>query len=365
MVTILTTPQHFPQIKEQLIQLIDSANLPLQCHWMQLDKVNNKALKQFFIRQSQLSPSQPPSKGEELPSLWEVRTETAKHCFARSQDKGYACVGEGNNLSELQKVRKTYNSDTILNAVLIAEVNKQGRVEVVLSTYDIEEINKTDKSNGKPKPTAILKKVSPEWHKLQRRVVTAGRKSELLLQACKLTADSRVIDGTAGFGHDSLIMASSGATVTMLEQNPIMALLLLLEKQRMQAEKNWQGLMGRLDIGFGNMVEVLQKSPFSLGGVGVGQTMKADVIYLDPMFPNDSYEGAKVGKEMQVLHNLAKPPTLQEEVALLTTAKSALTNGGRVVVKRPKNAPYLAGVPADESWENDVVRFDGYFARYI
>ncbi|MFP5303738.1 hypothetical protein R2R70_21395, partial [Cobetia sp. SIMBA_158] len=32
--------------------------------------------------------------------------------------------------------------------------------------------------------------VAPEWDKLQRRVVSAGRKSELLLQAAKITSDS-------------------------------------------------------------------------------------------------------------------------------------------------------------------------------
>ena len=68
--------------------------------------------------------------------------------------------------------------------------------------------------------------VAPEWDKLQRRVVSAGRKSELLLQAVKVTSDSIVIDATAGFGHDSLILASTGAQVIMLEQQPLMALLL-------------------------------------------------------------------------------------------------------------------------------------------
>ena len=59
--------------------------------------------------------------------------------------------------------------------------------------------------------------VAPEWDKLQRRVVSAGRKSELLLQAAKITAESRVIDATAGFGHDSLILGSTGAQVIMLD----------------------------------------------------------------------------------------------------------------------------------------------------
>ena len=89
--------------------------------------------------------------------------------------------------------------------------------------------------------------VSPEWDKLQRRVVSAGRKSELLLQAAKITADSHVIDATAGFGHDSLILASTGAQVIMLEQQPLMALLLLVEQERMSAQPTWQKLIIMLE----------------------------------------------------------------------------------------------------------------------
>ncbi len=193
-------------------------------------------------------------------------------------------------------------------------------------------------------------KVNLDWHKLQRRIVTAGRKSELLLQACKLTEDRQVLDATAGFGHDSLILASTliNGKVQMLEKNPLMVLLLLLEKQRMQAEKNWQNLMNRLAINWADMAN------FSTQNTGF------DVVYLDPMFPHDSYQGAKVGKGMQVLQNLANPPTLAEEQQLFTNAKNLLIESGKIVVKRPKNAPYLAEISTDNSFQNEAVRFDVY-----
>ncbi len=197
--------------------------------------------------------------------------------------------------------------------ILIIELNKDGLL--LASLYH--------QSQQQGKNSQIIK-VRLDWHKLQRRIVTAGRKSELLLQACKLTAESQVLDATAGFGHDSLIMASSGASVTMLENNPLMALLLLLERERMQSEKNWQGLMARLSIYYDNMLDLQTDNMVNA---------RFDVIYLDPMFPNDSYAGAKVGKGMQVLHNLATPPTLAEEEALLSQAKSRLKQSGRVVVR--------------------------------
>ena len=210
--------------------------------------------------------------------------------------------------------------------------------------------------------------VAPEWDKLQRRVVSAGRKSELLLQAAKITAYNQVIDATAGFGHDSLILASTGAQVTMLEQQPIMALLLLVEHQRMSLQPNWQKLMSRLHIINTDALEFFdnfKSHSKSIDGSSI------DVIYLDPMFPEDSYQdrktgkGAKVNKQMQALHQLAIPPTVEQEQQLLQSAKAVIKNNeqqsGRVIVKRPVQAPVFANQAADESWQNAALRFDGYF----
>ena len=210
--------------------------------------------------------------------------------------------------------------------------------------------------------------VAPEWDKLQRRVVSAGRKTELLLQAAKITADSQVIDATAGFGHDSLILASTGACVTMLEQQPIMALLLLAEQQRMSMQPNWQKLMARLQIMNNDAL-----SYFANFQNGTPLINTIDVVYLDPMFPDDSYQdsktgkGAKVGKRMQALHHLASPPTAAQEQQLLQSAQAVVSYHlihdqpqGRVIVKRPKDAPLFAEQVPDESWHNEAVRFDGY-----
>lgn len=222
---------------------------------------------------------------------------------------------------------------------------------------------------------------APEWDKLQRRVVGAGRKSELLLKATKLTENSVIIDATAGFGHDSLILASTGAQVIMLEQQPVMALLLLAEQQRMSQQPNWQKLIARLHII--NTDALSYFSDFSsrresraLNSIDfVTTATDIDVVYLDPMFPIDSYEssktgkGAKVGKHMQALHHLAHPPTFIEEEQLLKSALEMVSTNpntsnntkGRVIVKRPSQAAFFALQSPDESWHNGAVRFDGYF----
>ena len=120
-----------------------------------------------------------------------------------------------------------------------------------------------------------------------------------------------VIDGTAGFGQDGLILASTGANVIMIEHNPIIAMLLLYEHQMMNTN------------------------------------------------PYDSYS-AKVGKTMQMLHELANPPSHDDEKLFLNIANAQLKNNGKIIVKRPLSAPHLANKTPMQSVANDAIRFDRY-----
>lgn len=151
-----------------------------------------------------------------------------------------------------------------------------------------------------------------------------------------------------------------------------MALLLLVEQQRMSGLANWQKLMSRLHIINTDALGYFATLAADTIDDAKEIDMKAvDVVYLDPMFPEDSYQdsktgkGAKVGKHMQALHQLASPPTLEQEEQLLQSAQAAIRQNaqtsGRVVVKRPQFAPLLAHQQPSESWHNEAVRFDGYF----
>lgn len=277
----------------------------------------------------------------------------------------YVSESQQAQIERLQMLITEHELPIVLNTELISDKLNQKRRQQ-LSQLSSEPILLLDDKNELSWLSNGLS-VSPEWDKLQRRVVSAGRKSELLLQAAKVSAGSHVIDATAGFGHDSLILASTGAQVTMLEQQPLMALLLLAEQQRMSALPNWQKLMTRL-----NIINTDALSYFAtLQAKSVSATKEVDVVYLDPMFPEDSYQdsktgkGAKVGKHMQALHQLTRPPTADEERQLLQSAQAALNhsaqNHGRVIVKRPQFAPLLAQRQPSESWHNEAVRFDGYF----
>jgi len=138
----------------------------------------------------------------------------------------------------------------------------------------------------------------------------------------------------------------------------------------MSQQSNWQKLMSRLTIVCDDSAQFMSlKEPVDDQKQTVPSGTVYDVIYLDPMFPENSYEntvtgkGAKVGKHMQALHHIAPPPSSTEEQKLLDLALNLVVPGGRVVVKRPVSAPLFAQRQADESWQNDVLRFDGYFRK--
>lgn len=65
------------------------------------------------------------------------------------------------------------------------------------------------------------------------RLKRASLKSEMIARACHLTEKPKLIDATAGLGHDSLLMAYLGANVTLVERHPI--LFTLLESSKEQA----------------------------------------------------------------------------------------------------------------------------------
>ncbi|OBX75952.1 class I SAM-dependent methyltransferase [Faucicola atlantae] len=192
-------------------------------------------------------------------------------------------------------------------------------------------------------------RVAPHWLSLQQRVVAAGKKSELLLKAAKIHPSMRVLDATAGFGHDSLILASTGASVTMLEREPALFALLAFERAGMQQHTHWHKLLARLTLYFTDFTA--WQMPNDLPAF--------DRVLLDPMFPTASYTSA-VNKHMQALHTLTLAPNFAEQIALLQRAANVLTDDGRVLVKRPKTAPFLADLPPQDSTTNALIRFDSY-----
>lgn len=153
-----------------------------------------------------------------------------------------------------------------------------------------------------------------------------------------------IIDATAGFGRDAFVLASLGCEVTMLEQNPVMSLLLADALKRAQATAEIVDIAERMRLEQTDAVDYLQQT-----------TTTADVIYLDPMYPSRE-KSALVKKDMQLLHQLVGADT--NSTALLAVARQKALK--RVVVKRPKGAGYVGEQKPAASIESKNTRYDLY-----
>lgn len=165
-----------------------------------------------------------------------------------------------------------------------------------------------------------------------RRAVLAGREG---MQS--------MIDATAGLGQDAFAIAEAGVEVELIERSPIVAALLADGLQRALEDSRCRAAVERMRLHVGDARELMQElSP-------------ADVVYLDPMYPQSGREGGKV-KEMRVLRMLLGDD--QDAEGLLGTARRLATR--RVTVKRPLRAPPLGGEEPSGSLKGTTVRYDLY-----
>jgi 16S rRNA (guanine1516-N2)-methyltransferase len=181
-------------------------------------------------------------------------------------------------------------------------------------------------------------------------------KSDMLIKAVapnKVPGGARVLDLTAGFGQDSLLMLENGASaVHMVERDPVVASLLqdALRRRSIAIDPS----IDRLSLSVGNGLDIMKSIPGTV-----------DVCYLDPMFPPRT-KSAAVKKNMQILHSLleSQQQHLDDQVDLLESALWMAQS--RVVVKRPIHAvPLGNGAAPKPSFEirGSVNRFDVYVAK--
>jgi len=158
-----------------------------------------------------------------------------------------------------------------------------------------------------------------------------------------------ILDMTAGLGRDAFVMASLGARVTLYERNPVVFSLL-------------QNGLERAIAGGGEVAEVCSLMQLYAGDSGElkEEGGRFDLVYVDPMFPVRG-KAAAVKKEMAAFHELVGQD--EDSDRLLALALSLAEY--RVVVKRPKNAPYLADCTPSVVHKGKAGRFDIYSKRAI
>ena len=195
----------------------------------------------------------------------------------------------------------------------------------------------------------------PDWKPLlidwasaeQRSRIRAGRR-QLLARAVglHLKRDARVLDATGGLGRDAFTLAALGATVVLVERQPLIVELLRDAQRRVRLLPDTMLVEAadRLFIVGSDALDVnASQGPF-------------DAAYLDPMYPDDG-KTALPQKQMQMLRDLAG-----DDLDADRLLAHASTLAPRVAVKRPLKAPPLAGARPNAILEGTQARFDLYLS---
>ena len=179
------------------------------------------------------------------------------------------------------------------------------------------------------------------------RRLFGGGSGQMIAKAAGIAPGIRptMIDATAGLGRDAFVLAELGCAMTLIERQPLIAALLEDGLQRASADPEVGPIVARMKLLCGNAIELLS----------AWNDEEPQVIYLDPMFPHRD-KSALVKKEMRLFRPLAGDD--DDAPALLDAALALATH--RVVVKRPRKAPAIAGKPPGYTLEGKSSRFDIY-----
>lgn len=185
---------------------------------------------------------------------------------------------------------------------------------------------------------------------LAHRRKFGGGRGEAVAKAVGIKGDylPTVIDATAGLGRDAFVLASVGCRVTLVERHPVVCALLEDGLNRAyQDPEIGQFMQDRMILSSAHSIVDLDPN-----------TDRADVVYLDPMYPHKQ-KSALVKKEMRVFQHLVGADLDADN--FLTPAKQLAKK--RVVVKRPDYAPFIAEQKPDFSQQTKNHRFDVYLSH--
>ncbi|WP_255774904.1 class I SAM-dependent methyltransferase [Halomonas alkalisoli] len=182
-----------------------------------------------------------------------------------------------------------------------------------------------------------------------------GGRGQLIARACGLGGGvtPSVVDATAGLGRDAFVLASLGARVLMIER--VAAIHALLEDALARACRDAETaeIARRLTLLHGDAAR-------NLADLVADSGVAPQVVHLDPMFPHRE-KSALVKKEMRLFRLLAGDD--DDAPRLLEAALDVATH--RVVVKRPRKAPPIAGPPPRHIIEGKTSRYDLYVHRSL
>lgn len=179
-----------------------------------------------------------------------------------------------------------------------------------------------------------------------------GGSGQMIAKAVGVQSGVRpsVLDATAGLGRDAFVLAQLGCAMTLIERQPIIATLLGDGLARALADPGCADIVARMRLVCGDAIALMKD--------WMGDPPQ--VVYLDPMFPHRD-KSALVKKEMRLFRPLAGD---DDDAPALLEAALALASH-RVVVKRPRKAAAIAGMPPGYVLEGKSSRFDVYPKRSL
>jgi len=251
-------------------------------------------------------------------------------------------------------------------AVLVVDESDQQKSEQLAEKFQVPLINSVTKedgylllySEGALKIMRTDEKIKSAFSidffstKAKHHKLNQGRGKLPIIKACGIKHNQRpsIIDATAGLGQDSFLLASFGSMVTCIEQQPIIAELLMDALSRAKRGSDKLGSESIIEIA-NRMNVICDYAETYL------KRHQADVVYLDPMYPiQENPKQAKVKKQMQLLRDL--DGTESNEQALFASAIKACKK--RLVVKRPNWASHLAGKEPTHHIPGKTHRYDVY-----
>ncbi|MCP4598413.1 class I SAM-dependent methyltransferase [Neptuniibacter sp.] len=176
-----------------------------------------------------------------------------------------------------------------------------------------------------------------------------GGKGQMIAKAVGIKGAIKptVLDATAGLGKDAFVLATLGCDVTLLERSPIIHALLRDGLGRALESIDVSDIVQNMHLHHANSIEWMHEQ------AEAGSSYQ--VVYLDPMFPHND-KSALVKKEMRAFRPIVGDDLDADQ--LLDAALQIAEN--RVVVKRPRKAPFLADRKPSLQFEGKSSRYDVY-----
>ncbi|MBR7887363.1 class I SAM-dependent methyltransferase [Marinomonas sp. A79] len=215
---------------------------------------------------------------------------------------------------------------------------------LLLNTSQGVAVAKTGK--GAPKPVFVDFTSGAVDHR--RRF--GGGKGQDIAKAVGLNKRSQlsVLDATAGLGRDAFVLACLGCTLALCERVGFVRAMLKDGLYRGSLHHEVSGIVSKMTL-------------LETDITGIEGSELFDVVYLDPMYPHTDKGSAAAKKEMAFFRDLVGKD--EDADGLLSYALSLAEY--RVVVKRPKGAPFLNDQEPTYQLEGKSGRFDIYVLKSL